>query len=289
LLTLWNILGHTLLGFEQSIAQPLVGVGTACATQLLLEWLRTAAQGQRPRFLDSREALIGLLLPAWIPGLAVAMLLYPNEGLVPVAFAAALSIASKGLVRVPVGPPGGGATQHLFNPSNFGITFTLAFFPWIGLAPPYHFTEHVTGLWYWGLPFIILATGIVVHALFTGRLALCLAWICGFVLQGQIRAFLFDIPPVLPLLPMTSAAFMVFTLYMIPDPATTPLSQRGQIAFGLAVAAVYGVYFSLHLAFGLFFSLFTVCLLRGLYLWWQAAWRTPEAPATPAAEEAPGG
>jgi hypothetical protein len=26
-----------------------------------------------------------------------------------------------------------------------------------------------------------------------------------------------------PLTPMTSAAFILFTLYMIPDPATTPL------------------------------------------------------------------
>jgi hypothetical protein len=76
---------------------------------------------------------------------------------------------------------------------------------------------------------------------------------------------------------MTSTAFAIFTLYMIPDPATTPLSKSGQALFGLAVAAVYGVYFSMHLAFGLFFSLFTVCLLRGLWLWGEAAWTSRRA------------
>ena len=41
-------------------------------------------------------------------------------------------------------------------------------------------------------------------------------------------------------MPMTSAAFIVFTLYMVPDPATTPLKPWRQAAFGFAVAMVYG-------------------------------------------------
>ena len=35
-----------------------------------------------------------------------------------------------------------------------------------------------------------------------------------------------------------SAAFIVFTLYMIPDPATTPLKPSGQALFGFSVALV---------------------------------------------------
>jgi len=40
-------------------------------------------------------------------------------------------------------------------------------------------------------------------------------------------------------MPMTSAAFIVFTLYMIPDPATTPLKPARQALFGFSVAMVY--------------------------------------------------
>ena len=65
---------------------------------------------------------------------------------------------------------------------------------------------------------------------------------------------------------MTSAAFIIFTLYMIPDPATTPLKPARQALFGFSVAMVYGTLQILHLVFGLFFALLIVCAIRGLSL-----------------------
>ena len=67
-------------------------------------------------------------------------------------------------------------------------------------------------------------------------------------------------------MPMTSAAFIIFTLYMIPDPATTPLQPSRQALFGFAVAAVYGVIQTLHLVFGLFYALLAWAAIRGLSL-----------------------
>jgi enediyne biosynthesis protein E5 len=203
------------------------------------------------------------LPPALIPGFACGMLLYPNGNLWAIAFAAATSIASKVLFRAPVGK---GQFQHIFNPSNFGIAATLVLFPQVGFAPPYHFTENVTGIWNWVLPAFILLTGLVIHTFFTGRLPLCAAWIGGFVFQGVLRAWYYEVPLYVPLVPMTSAAFIVFTLYMIPDPATTPVDSRRQALFGLSVAIVYGIIQLLHLVFGLFFALITVCAIRGLAL-----------------------
>ena len=130
----------------------------------------------------------------------------------------------------------------------------------------------MSGLWDWGVPIFVLVSGIVLHALFTGRLPLVAAWIVGFLLQGQIRAWAFDIPPLVPILPMTSAAFIIFTLYMIPDPATTPLKRRAHIVFGLSVAAVYGLLQALHVVYGLFFALVLVCSARGALLYLRA-WR----------------
>jgi Na+-translocating ferredoxin:NAD+ oxidoreductase RnfD subunit len=167
------------------------------------------------------------------------------------------------LFRAPVGH---GRYQHIFNPSNLGVALTLVLFPQVGFAPPYHFTENLTGGWSWILPVFVLLTGIVIHGLFTGRLPLVGAWLFGFVLQGIVRAKMFGSPAFVPLMPMTSAAFIVFTLYMVPDPATTPLKPARQVAFGFAVAMVYGVIQVLHLVFGLFFALVAVCAIRGLTL-----------------------
>jgi hypothetical protein len=282
LMIAWNLLGHTFLGFEQSWAMPLVAVGTAVGVQLLLEWVDARARGRPTRFAGSAADFVNFLPAAIIPGFACAMLLYPNERLWPVAFAAALSIGSKVLFRAPIG---NGQTQHVFNPSNLGIAVTLVLFPWVGFAPPYHFTTNLTGAWHWVLPGFILLTGLIIHALFTGRLPLCAAWVLGFAAQGLIRSWAFGTPWQAPLIPMTSAAFIVFTLYMIPDPATTPIHPWRQALFGLAVAAVYGVLQVLHLVFGLFFALLTVSALRGVGLYLLAAWRAITAAEQKAAEE----
>jgi len=263
LMIIWNILGHTFLGFEQAWAAPFVGVGSAIFFQLFLESVDARAKNREARFTGGVSNFLNALPAALIPGFACAMLLYANERLWPIVFAVALSIGSKVLIRAPVGE---GRTQHIFNPSNFGVAATLILFPQIGFAPPYHFTENITGVWDWILPLFILFTGIIVHGFFTGRLALVAAWILGFALQGQIRARIFDTPTLVPLMPMTSAAFIVFTLYMIPDPATTPLKPFRQVLFGLSVAAVYGVIQVMHLVFGLFFALVTVCAFRGISL-----------------------
>lgn len=266
LLTLWVVLGHLVLGFEQSWLQSIVGIVSACIVQWLLEWVDATSNGRKPRYAGRWFEVISFLLPAWISGLAVSMLLYPNDQLAPIAFAAALSIASKVLFRAPVG----NRSTHFFNPSNFGVTLTLLLLPSVGLAPPYQFTENVVGIWNWILPSFLLLTGLIVHAYFCGRLILCSAWITGFILQAGIRSWYWDIPWQVPLIPMTSTAFVLFTLYMVPDPATSPLSRNRQMIFGFSVAAVYSVLLELHVVYGLFLALWIVCAVRGAGLYLMA-------------------
>jgi hypothetical protein len=69
---------------------------------------------------------------------------------------------------------------------------------------------------------------------------------------------------------MTGVAFLLFTFYMVTDPATTPRTVRGQIAFGIAVAAAYGTLMAFHIVFGLFFGLTAVCAGRGVLLYAKA-------------------
>jgi enediyne biosynthesis protein E5 len=259
-ITIFNILGHTVLGFEQSWAQPLVSLATTYSCELFCEWMEARAEGRRPRFLGSWREFVDFLLPAHITGLAVAMLLYSGDRLLPTVLAAAVAIASKNTLRLKVN----GRVRHFLNPSNFGITVTLLLFPWVGIAPPYHFTENLGGAWYWIVPAIICVSGSAVNQRFTGRLPLIAAWWGGFVTQAALRNLLFGSSFIAALNPMTGVAFVLFSFYMVTDPATTPFDKKSQVLFGLSVATVYGALVSLHVAFGLFFALTTVSGLRGL-------------------------
>ncbi|MEY2409448.1 MAG: enediyne biosynthesis protein [Verrucomicrobiota bacterium] len=270
LLIVWNLLGHLVLGFEQSWATPLTAIATAILVSMFLDWVDARANNRELRFTGGLSGFLNFLPACLIPGFACGMLLYSNERLWPVVFAVVLSIGSKLILRAPVG---NGRTQHIFNPSNLGVAVTLVLFPEVGFAPPYHFTENITGFWDWGLPMLVLITGIIIHALFTGRLPLVAAWVGGFILQALFRAHLSGTPFFVPLMPMTSAAFILFTLYMIPDPATTPLNPMRQALFGFSVAVVYAMLQMLHLVFGLFFALLAVCAIRGLSLHALALWR----------------
>ena len=159
LMTLWNVLGHTVLGFEQSWATPVTAVLTAIAVSMLLDWVDARARNREVRFTGSLGSFLNFLPACLIPGFACGMLLYPNERLWPLIFAVVLSIGSKVILRAPVG---NGHTQHIFNPSNFGVGATLLLFPDVSFAPPYHFTENITGFWDWAVPLIVLITGIII-------------------------------------------------------------------------------------------------------------------------------
>jgi hypothetical protein len=265
-ITILNILGHTVLGFEQSWAQPLVGIGTAYLAEILLEIVDSRLKGRRPRFLGGGTAPIDFLLSAHISGLAVSMLLYANDRLLPIAFAAVTAIGSKYIFRAGVN----GHSRHFFNPSNLGITATLLCFPWVGIAQPYMFTENLSGAGDYVLPVIIICSGSFLNAKLTKRVPLILAWLGAFALQAAVRHFALGTLFLPSLNPMTGVAFLLFTFYMVTDPATTPATVRGQVAFGAAVAAAYGALMSLHVVFGLFFALSFVCSVRGVLMMFQS-------------------
>lgn len=265
-ITLLTIAGQAWLGFEQSYAQPLVALATAYCMELLLEAIEARSARRTPRFAGGVVPLMDFLLSAHITGLAVALLLYANDRLLVIAFAVAVAIGSKAVFRVSVGT----GTRHFLNPSNLGISATLLLFPWVGIAQPYMFTENIAGVWDWVLPGAIVISGTFLNARFTGKLPLITSWLCAFALQALLRSLIFDTPLAAPFLPITGMAFLLFTFYMISDPATTPSETRSQIVFGAAVAAAYGLLVTAHVVFGLFFALTAICALRGLSLYVQA-------------------
>ncbi|QFT32210.1 Electron transport complex subunit RsxD [Labrenzia sp. THAF82] len=260
-ITVLNILGHFWLGFEQSWATPFVALGAAYGTELFLEWLSARDEKRRPAFVGERLAPVKFLLSAHVTALAVAMLLMPHEQLWVIAFAASLAIASKRLFRVRIGK----ANRHFLNPSNFGITAVLLLFPAVGIAPPYQFSEGTYGALDVLLPLIIICTGTLLNTKLTGRMPLIAAWVAGFAVQAVLRGLFTDAPILAGLAPMTGFAFILFTFYMVTDPATTPNNTHNQVIFGLAVAALYAVLLQFHIVFGMFYALTLVTMSRGLW------------------------
>jgi Na+-translocating ferredoxin:NAD+ oxidoreductase RnfD subunit len=263
-ITAFNVLGHTWFGFEQSWATPFLSLATAYATELLLEWVDSQVTGRQPRFLAKGiKSKIEFLLPAHITALAISMLLYPNARLLGFVFANVVAVSSKYLFRVEVG----GRLRHFLNPSNFGITVTLLVFHWVGIAPPYMFTENLHPYGDWLLPLFLVCIGSFLNTVFTKRIPLVLAWLGTFALQGFVRNWIVGSPFPSTLLPMSGMAFLLFTFYMVSDPSTTPVNVRRQVLFGSSVALTYGLLLMAHVVFTLFFSLTIVCTLRGLSLY----------------------
>jgi enediyne biosynthesis protein E5 len=276
-ITVLNLLGHFFFGFEQSYAQPVVALLTAYSLEILLELTAAKVVDRSYKFKGGLMRFIDFLLPAHITGLAVSMLIYANDRLWVVCFATAVAIASKILFQLPVGK----GPRHFFNPSNFGITITLLLFSWVGISPPYQFTENLDGYSDWILPAIIICSGTLLNFLFTQRLPLIAAWLSGFALQAIIRNLIFDTQLTAALLPMTGVAFILYTFYMVTDPATTPNSTSGQLVFGFGNAFIYGLLMTLHIVFGLFFALTITCVLRGLIINAEA-WFANRVPVTTA-------
>jgi enediyne biosynthesis protein E5 len=266
-ITALTLAGHTFLGFEQSWAQVGAALGVAYTADLLLEAIDARVKDRRPRFAGGIRPLATYLLSPHITALSVSLLLYANENVLPIMMATAAAIGSKWIFRAPVGD----SSRHFFNPSNFGIAFTLLALPWVGVAMPYQFTENVTGIWNWVVPGVVTLVGTYLNARFTRKLPLIGAWVGGFALQAVIRSLLFGTPVAAALAPMTGMAFLLYSLYMITDPATSPSGAAGQVVFGVSIAAAYAVLQVVHVVFGLFFALSFVCLCRGLLLY-AAAW-----------------
>jgi enediyne biosynthesis protein E5 len=264
-ITVFNIIGFWLLGFEQPWAWPFFALAAGYTVEIVLEVIGAWSEGRRPRFLGGGpRGLMEFLLPAHITSLAVNMLTYVNDRVLVMLFGVAVAVGAKWVLRAPLR----GRLRHFMNPSNFGIAVILWVYPWASIAPPYHFTESTSGPLDWLIPLGIIMGGTMINAKLTGRMWLILGWVGVFALQGIVRGWIqgTSIPGALAM--MTGAAFVLFTNYMITDPGTSPSKPLPQFAFGGGVAAVYGILTAVHIAYGIFFATAIVCGIRGAFMWY---------------------
>lgn len=266
-MSIFNILGYWVLGFEQPWTWPIFALLIGYSTEIVIEILAARANGRAPAFSGNGAwGVYTFLLPAHITALAANMLLYANDIFWPIAFAVVVAIGQKAIFIAPIK----GRLRHFMNPSNLGITITLLAFSWVNIAPPYHFTEHVPDMIRIAIPLIIITAGTVLNAMLTKKVPLIVGWLGAFVIQAIIRAEIWDVALWAALAPMTGVAFVLFTNYMITDPGTSPSSPRAMFMFGSSVGVVYGVLMAFNVVYTLFFAVTIVCAARGA--WWWFKW-----------------
>ncbi|MGW5259502.1 enediyne biosynthesis protein [Microbispora sp. NPDC004025] len=263
-ISVFNIVGYTILGFEQPWLWPFIALATGYTTEIVLERIGSRAEGRPPRYKgNGLRGLIEFLYPAHITSLAMNMLTYVNDQVLVLVFGVVVAVGAKWVLRAPVK----GRLRHYMNPSNFGIAVILLLFPWASIAPPYHFTENVDTWIDWLVPGIIIVGGTMLNGKLTGRMPLIAGWVGAFALQAILRGVFFgtSIPAALAM--MTGVAFILFTNYMITDPGTTPSKPGSQIVFGAGVALLYGLLTAVHISYALFFATAGVCAIRGGFFW----------------------
>ena len=264
-ITVLNLLGRTILGFENSWAQMVVALLMAYFTEITLELVDAWASKKSPRFIGGATNFIDFLLPAHISGMAVSMLLYCGSQLLPFAFASAIAIASKALLTVKMN----NSERHFLNPSNTGIALTVLLFPTIAPIMPWQFTENLSSNWGNAFAVIVVVLGTYMNWYYAKRMPLVLAWVLAFAIQGVIRCLINGLPLIVGLVPVTGVSFLLFTFYMITDPGATPGDRRGQVIFGASTAAVYCLLVLAHIGFAFFYALLIVSFARGVILYVQ--------------------
>jgi enediyne biosynthesis protein E5 len=269
-ISVFNIFGYTLLGFEQPWLWPFLALATGYTTEIVFELISAWAEKTTPRFRgNGPRGLMEFLLPAHITSLAVNMLLYANNQFWPVALGVVIGVSGKHVLKAPIA----GRVRHYMNPSNLGISVVLlAMGSWVSIAPPYQFTEWANTYFKVMIPLVIITAGTVLNGMLTRKIPLIVGWLGAFAIQSFVRHWLWGVQLNTALSVMTGVAFVLFTNYMITDPGTTPSKARAQFMFGSSVAFVYGALMVFNVVYTLFFAVCIVCGARGLG-WWVAHFR----------------
>lgn len=254
ILTLYAVLGCTILRFNRNPGQILLTVVCACLFDMALHYL---LRGRR------------LLLPlsAYITGLSLALLLNYSHNYYLLFLPIYLAIGSKYLFTYD--------GRHVFNPSLFGVALSLLLGgDLISTAPAYQWG----GTWAMSSFMVVAALALFVFKI--GRNALILSFLGFYLLQILLRAYImrwFFPPEALLLGTLTSAPFFLFVFYMITDPKTSPSSVKGQVWLALAITVVDLYLHRLSNLYTFFYAAFIVAAIKLLYLHlkrlWAQGWR----------------
>lgn len=268
-----QILGQTVLGFDLSIAQILVSLGTCAFLETSIAfWQRRVIMWPASALLTGNGVAFILRVPGTEHGDWWSL-----NGWYIFSATAAIGLLSKYLIRV--------GDRHVFNPANFGLVVTFLI---LG-------SQHADpqDLW-WGpmsagiaAVLVVIAAGGIAITRRIGLGALALAFYMTFAAgTGVLAASGHCITARWNANPVCDASFwwvlvsspevLVFSLFMITDPRTVPAGKVGRLWHGAAV----GVLATLMVApqttefatkVAILASLVIVCAMRPLLERWAPA------------------
>ena len=259
-LTLFNLVGRELLGFEESWFSALICILTGILTEIILETIDSKLNKRQNQLLIDPSETFYFLLPAYISCLSLSMLIYAGDLLLPFVFGSVITISSKYIFRTKIA----GRNRHFFNPSAFGICVSITILSNTSAAPPYQYLENIGFRGEIILLCFMLFAGSFMNIMFTRRITVVLSWIFGFLCQAVLRSIFLGVDFYSTLLPITGIAFFLFSFYMIPDPGTSPSSSKYQALFGFSTAMVYGILQALDIVYGIFYALIFMGLVRAI-------------------------
>jgi len=243
ILTVYAILGCTLLGFNRTPLQMLLTVVSGCLLDMAFHWV----------FCEHK-----LLLPlsAYISTVSLGLLLNYAHNYYLLFLPVFFTIASKYILTY--------RGRHIFNPSMFGVTCALVLGGGMfSSAPAYQWGGS------WGMVAFMLTAALVLFVFRIGRLPLILSFLGFYAIQVLIRAYVlrYHIPlATLVLGALTSARFYLFTFYMITDPKTSPNGTWKQVGWSFAIVAVDLWFHTRQSLSTLFYALFLVSAGRWIWL-----------------------
>ncbi|MBB6111991.1 hypothetical protein SAMN05421821_11596 [Mucilaginibacter lappiensis] len=227
-ITLILLVGQITFGILDSYINVIISIATSIIAEVLLARL----------ILGTHKNLAS----AYITGISVGILVRSNM-VWPYVIAALLSILSKYVIRY--------KGRHLWNPSNFGVSWLLF------MAP-----LSVAGLGIqWGnnlLPMAViwlLGLGIVYRA---KKLHVTLTYVTCFVILAYVRSLITSDPFLAELAPLTGPMYQLFIFFMITDPGTSVSGKRAQIVVVIIVAIVEFILRLESFIYAPFYALFLV-------------------------------
>jgi hypothetical protein len=178
------------------------------------------------------------LASAYVTGISVGILVRSTT-LWPFAVTAVISIMSKYVLRY--------KGRHIWNPSNFGISWMLALYSSSVAALSIQWGNNILPL---GVIWILLPRVRVVHITFT--------YVFSFILFSLLRSVITGDSFFAEVSPLTGPMYQLFSFFMVTDPATTVKSRKGQILVVFMVALVEFILRLNQVIYAPFYALFLV-------------------------------
>jgi len=227
-ITLILLVGQLSFGILDSYVNVVVSIGTSLIAEIVLAWL----------LLGTRKNLAS----AYITGISVGILIRSNL-VWPYVVTALLSIMSKYVLRY--------KGRHLWNPSNFGVSWMLFMAP-LGVAGLGIQWGNNLGamsvIWLLGLAIVYRAKKFHVTA----------AYIVSFVILAYVRSLITANPFLAELAPLTGPMYQLFIFFMVTDPGVAVTGKRAQVLVVILVAVVEFVLRLESFIYAPFYALFLV-------------------------------